>query len=126
MGKSVRRHISAVVLMVASTIACVTVMAWPAPDLSGQWDLEFAFDDAADAGGGIDCTFTQTAERLTGNCMAEALSGEVKGRRVTWQMKAGQTKETIAFTGTVNDAGTSISGKFSMPGKGGSFTATKR
>ena len=114
------------ILMVAAVIACTTLVASLALDISGNWDLEFTFDDSRNTGGGIDCTFSQSGERLTGNCMTESLSGEVKEQRVTWQMKAGQTKEAIIFTGTVNEAGTSISGRFSMPDKGGSFTASKR
>src|SRR5437016_9082217 len=109
-----RCHVGAVVLIAVASMACAAVMALPALDLSGNWELEFAFDDDTNGGGGIDCTFTQASERLTGNCMTAALTGEVKGARVTWEMKAGQTKETIAFAGTVNEAGTSIKGRFSM------------
>jgi len=114
------------IVLVAAAMACTTLVASLALDVSGNWDLEFTFDDSRNGGGGIDCTFRQSGERLTGSCMTESLSGEVKEQRVTWQMKAGQTKETIAFTGTANEAGTSISGRFSMPDKRGSFTATKR
>jgi hypothetical protein len=63
---------------------------------------------------------------LTGNCQEIPLTGEVKGTHVTWQIRAGQTQDIITYTGTMNESGTSINGRFSMAGKGGRFTASKQ
>ena len=106
--------------------ALALVVAAASPDLSGKWEIEATFDDPALSGGGFDCAFKQEGEHLAGNCMGVPLTGEVKGTRVSWQMKAGQTQDTISYTATSNDAGTGLSGRFSVAGKGGSFTASKQ
>jgi hypothetical protein len=105
----------------------VVVLA-AAPDLTGQWSLEANFDDSNTPGGGFDCAFKQEGEQLTGTCAdgAAPVTGELKGQNVTWKMKAGVTRETITYTGLVDDAGTSMKGRFTMADKGGSFTASKR
>jgi len=97
-----------------------------APNLSGRWEIDANFDDPSLSGGGFDCVFKQEGDRLTGSCQEIPLSGEVKGTHVSWQIRAGQTQDTITYTGTMNDSGTSINGRFSMPGKGGRFTASKQ
>jgi len=97
-----------------------------AANLSGTWEIDANFDDPSLSGGGFDCAFKQEGDRLTGSCQDIPLAGEVKGTNVTWQIRAGQTQDTITYTGTVNESGTSINGRFSMPGKGGRFTASKR
>jgi hypothetical protein len=97
-----------------------------APDLSGTWEIEANFDDPSLSGGGFDCVFKQEGDRLTGSCQEIPLTGEVKGTNVTWQIRAGQTQDTITYTGTISESGTSINGRFSMSGKGGRFTAAKR
>ena len=106
--------------------ALALVMAAAASDLSGKWEIEATFDDNTLSGGGFDCAFKQEGERLTGNCMGVSLAGEAKGTRVSWQIKAGQTQETITYTGAVNDTGTIINGRFSMADKGGRFTGSKQ
>ena len=111
-------------LAMVATLALVAAAG--AANVSGSWEVEATFDDSSLAGGGFDCTFKQDGERLTGNCMSISLTGEVKGPRITWQIKAGQTQETITYTGEVNEVGTSIDGRFSMVDKGGRFTASKR
>ena len=105
----------------------VVVLA-AALDLAGKWEVEFTLDDSSLAGGGFDCSFKQDGEQLTGACAdgAAAVTGELKGQNVTWKMKAGVTQETITFAGTVDDAGTTMKGRFAMPDKGGSFTASKQ
>jgi len=104
----------------------VVVLA-AALDLTGKWDVEFIFDDRGLGDGGFDCALKQDAEQLTGTCSdgTAPVTGELKGQNVSWRMKAGVTQETITFTGIVNEAGTSMKGRFSMPGKGGSFVAAK-
>jgi hypothetical protein len=108
-------------------VAALAIMvAAASPDLSGKWEIEATFDDPTVSGGGFDCAFKQEGERLTGNCMGTPLAGEVKGTHVSWQIKAGQTQETITYTGAVNDPGTIVNGRFSMADKGGRFTGTKQ
>ena len=97
-----------------------------AANLSGTWQIDADFDDASLSGGGFDCVFKQAGDRLTGSCQEIPLTGEVKGTSVTWQIRAGQTQDTITYTGTMNESGTSIKGRFSMPGKGGRFIASKQ
>lgn len=90
-------------------------------DLTGNWEVEANFDDGGLGGGGFDCVFKQDAEQLTGTCSGgEApLTGEVKGQTVRWKVAV------ATYTGTVNEAGTSIEGRFLAEGKGGSFYASK-
>jgi hypothetical protein len=105
----------------------VVVLA-AAVDLTGKWEVESNFDDSSIPGGGFDCSFKQDGEELTGNCSdgTAPVTGELKGQNVTWKMKAGVTQETITFTGTVDDAGTTIKGRFTMADKGGRFAASKQ
>lgn len=90
-------------------------------DLTGNWEVEANFDDSSLSGGGFDCAFTQDGEQLTGTCSGGSaqLTGELKGQNVSWKMK------TVTYTGTVNETGTSMRGRFTIDGKGGSFTALK-
>jgi hypothetical protein len=90
-------------------------------DLTGKWEVEANFDDSSLSGGGFDCAFKQDGEQLTGTCSdgTAQLTGELKGQNVSWKMKA------VTYTGTVNETGTSIKGRFTIDGKGGSFTALK-
>jgi len=90
-------------------------------DLTGKWEVEASFDDSSLSGGGFDCTFKQDGEQLTGTCSegSAQLAGELKGQSVSWTMKE------VTYTGTVNETGTSIKGRFTIAGKGGSFTAMK-
>jgi hypothetical protein len=97
-----------------------------AANLSGTWEIDANFDDPSLSGGGFDCVFEQEGDRLTGSCQDIPLAGEVKEVNVKWQIRAGQTQDVITYTGTVNESGTSINGRFSMPGKGGRFTASKQ
>jgi hypothetical protein len=97
-----------------------------AANLSGTWEIDADFDDASLSGGGFDCVFKQEGDRLTGSCQDIPLTGEVREANVKWQIRAGQTQDVITYTGTVNDSGTRINGRFSMAGKGGRFTASKQ
>jgi hypothetical protein len=103
-----------------------TLLSPAAADLSGTWGIEAEFDDPSLSGGGFDCVFKQTGDRLTGSCQEIPLSGEVKGTNVAWRIKAGQTQDIITYTGAMNESGTFIKGRFSMTGKGGRFTASKQ
>ena len=108
-------------------LALVLLVA--APDLTGTWEVESNFDDSSLSGGGFDCVLKQDGEQLTGNCSAgtAALTGEVKGQNVAWRLKgAGNASEAVTFTGTVDEAGTSMKGRFTIAGKSGRFTALKQ
>jgi hypothetical protein len=125
---------NALVLALLPTLACVQLTgAWRdssphrlAPNLSGTWEIDADFDDPSLSGGGFDCVFKQEGDRLTGSCQDIPLTGEVKEANVKWQIRAGQTEDVITYTGTVNESGTRINGRFSMAGKGGRFTASKQ
>jgi len=90
-------------------------------DLTGKWEVEANFDDSSLSGGGFDCAFRQDGEQSTGTCSdgTAQLTGELKGQNVRWEMNA------VTYTGTVNETGTSIKGRFTIAGKGGSFAALK-
>jgi hypothetical protein len=114
-------------LVVAAVfVGLALVVALAATDLTGDWVVDFAFDDASLAGGGIDCTFKQNAEQVTGDCGAGAVTGELKGRTITWRLRAGNPRVTTTFTGTVDEAGRSMKGRFTRADKGGTFTAARQ
>jgi hypothetical protein len=105
-------------------LAFVAVIA--ASDLTGDWVVDFTFDDASLRGGGIDCTFKQNAEQLAGDCGQGAVTGELKGQNITWRLRSGNPRVTTTFTGTVDEAGRSMKGRFIRAGKGGRFSASKQ
>ena len=111
-------------VVTASCLVLTLVLA--AADVSGVWGMEANFDDGNLSGGGYDCSFKQDDERLTGNCMGIAIAGEVKGRQVSWRMKAGQTDDIVTFTATLSEDGRSLNGRFSVAGKGGRIAGTKQ
>jgi hypothetical protein len=115
-------------LCLALFTGLAVVLLAAALDVTGKWEVESTFDDSSLSGGGFDCSFKQDGEQLTGDCSdgAAPVTGELKGQNVTWKMKARVTQETITFAGTVDDAGRTMKGRFAMPGKGGSFTASKQ
>jgi hypothetical protein len=100
-----------------------------ATDVTGKWEIEATFDDTSLAGGGFDCAFKQDGVRLSGSCSAGTapVTGEVNGSDILWRLRgAGNPPETTTFTGTVNDSDTSMKGRFTIGGKGGSFTGVKQ
>ncbi len=114
-------------LMVAALFAGFALaVVLAASDLSGSWVVDFTFDDASMAGGGIDCTFKQNDEQVTGDCGQGAVTGELKGRNITWRLRSGNPRVTTTFTGTVDDAARSMKGRFTRADKGGTFTASKQ
>jgi len=90
-------------------------------DLTGNWEVEANFDDSSLSAGGFDCALKQDGEQLTGTCSGGSaqLTGELKGQNVSWKMKE------VTYVGTVNETGTSMRGRFTINGQGGSFTALK-
>jgi hypothetical protein len=108
-------------------LALVAVAA--ASDVTGNWEVDATFDDSTISGGGFDCAFKQDGEQLTGACSGGTapLTGEVKGQNITWRLRgAGNPAEATTFTGTVDQAGTGIKGRFTIADKGGRFTASKQ
>jgi hypothetical protein len=108
--------------------AFAIVAALGAADISGTWEVEATFDDSKLAGGGFDCLFKQVADKLTGNCSdgTASVAGDVAGQSITWRLSAAAgTSVTTTFTGTLNDAGTRIEGRFQRGDQGGRFIAAK-
>ena len=95
-------------------------------DVTGRWALNAGFDDDRLGGGEFDCTFKQNGEQLTGDCSGRALTGEVKGQDARWQLQVGNPPQTTTYTGTVDEAGTTIKGTFTLGGNSGHFTASKQ
>ena len=113
-------------LGIAALVGLAFVVLVAASDVSGRWDLDVKFDDSSVQGGGIDCVFKQDGEQLTGNCAgAVPLTGAIKGQNISWQTQGWSEEVTIAYSGIVDETGTSIKGSFTIGGKGGSFTALK-
>jgi hypothetical protein len=77
-------------------------------DMTGTWALDATFDDPGLGGGEADCTFKQSGEQLMGNCNGTALTGEVTGQHVRWQLQVGRPPQTTIYTGTVDNAGTKV------------------
>jgi hypothetical protein len=99
-----------------------------APDLTGAWQLEF-IPDFSGHPSTHDCTFTQEGQRLTIGCDGQKMTGEVKGRNVTFQHKAGKQDELNAvYRGTVDEKGTTIKGVWQLtPGnQEGRFEARRQ
>jgi hypothetical protein len=106
-------------------LAVVALVA--AADMTGNWEVEAAFEDSSVEGGGFDCVFKQQGEQLTGTCSGgtASVTGEVKGQNVSWH-RQGADSDALTFTGTVDEAGTAIKGHFTIAGKGGQFRAVKQ
>jgi hypothetical protein len=113
-------------------LTCLTlVVVSAASDITGTWEVDASFDDSSLQAGGFDCVFKQDGERLTGKCSGGTaeVAGEVKGQNVSWRLaRAGTSPETptLTFTGTLDQAATSMNGRFTIGDKGGSFTAVKQ
>jgi hypothetical protein len=115
-------------LGVALFPALAFVVLVAAADITGNWEVEATFDDSSVAGGGFDCAFKQQGEQLTGNCSGgtASVTGEVKGQNVSWRLQRAANSDALTFTGTVDEAGTVIKGRFTIAGKGGQFSAVKQ
>jgi hypothetical protein len=116
-------------LMVAALFAGLALVALAgASDVTGIWEVDASFDDVRMAGGGFDCAFKQSGDQLTGACSdgSAPLTGEVKGQTATWRISAGNPPQTTTFTGTIDEAGRSMKGRFTTGQTGGTFTASKQ
>jgi len=108
--------------------AFLGVALYAAVDVSGTWEIDANFDDGNLGGAGFDCVVKQAADHLTGRCSggSASLTGEIDGQTMTWRVSNGEQPPAVTtFTGTLNAAGTSVQGRFTAGGKGGTFSATK-
>jgi len=97
-------------------------------DVTGVWSVEFK-RDAHDYFSTGTCTFKQNDRKLTGDCgsesMANVLSGEVNGQRVTWRFKSGFDGSIHAeFSGELDDEATTIRGGWHFVDSSDGATAT--
>ena len=113
-------------LSVLLLIGLAPLVLAAAADITGTWTVTANFDDNRVEGGEFDCTFKQTGDQLTGHCSERPLTGEVKGQDARWQLQVGNPPQTTTYTGTVNDAGTRMTGTFTLAGKDGHFSASKQ
>jgi hypothetical protein len=115
-------------LLLTTFVVAVAAPVVPAhADISAHWELHANFDDRSIPGASADCTFRQESERLSGRCEDATLIGEVKGETVTWTLTLARTRDTMTFTGRLDDDDTVIVGRFSYAGMGdGSFLAVRR
>jgi len=109
------------------TASAVVLLSVPVhADLSARWELHANFDDRRIPGALGDCVFKQEGQRLSGRCEDAVLSGEIKGEMVTFRLIPAGTRDSVTFTGMLDDDDTVIVGRFAYPGKGrGSFLAMK-
>jgi hypothetical protein len=112
------------------TVSAIAIVVFVgASDLSGSWEVDVRFDDPAVEGGQVDCAIKQDGEQLTGTCSdgTARLTGDVRGRDIRWRIGSHDTSTASGhtFTGTVDESGTRIKGRFSAGGKDGTFSALK-
>jgi hypothetical protein len=118
----------------------LSAVSLSARDVSGGWKIQGAFDDVArsrdmNERADLVCTFKQTDDRLTGNCGPDAdsgvtVAGDVQGQTVVWRFEVAldpdSPKQITTFTGTLDDAGLTMKGTFTIAALRGTFTATKQ
>lgn len=107
-----------------------------AADVSGAWKVAIS---VADMTFHSNCTFTQAAGALTGSCISadpapdgadapkpSAITGAVDGQNVKfgYDISFGDMMLHLDYTGTLS-SDTAMSGKLSVAGMDGDFTATK-
>src|SRR5215510_13540470 len=112
----------------ALAAAFLGVTLYAAADVSGTWEVEGTFDDGIEAGG-FDCVIKQAAEKLTGDCSGGSapLAGEVDGQKVVWRVGHSDNSSGVTtFSGTVDEPGRVIEGRFTAGSNGGSFRAGKQ
>ena len=81
-----------------------------AADLTGTWKLEFKPDFSGQPAT-HDCAFQQKGQKLTIDCEGAKMTGQVKGRNVTFQHKTGKQNEvTAVYKGTLDEKGTTLTG----------------
>ena len=98
-------------------------------DVSGVWSLEMRWSGNDNVSTGV-CTLKQGDGKLTGKCQENStISGEVRDRQLTWNVDVNENdqKGRMTFEGTLDDAGTTITGKCAIPdGPTGTFIMKKK
>jgi hypothetical protein len=109
--------------------AVALVVLAAASNVTGTWDVKITFDDGTIAGGNFYCAFVQKGESITGRCSdaSSEVIGEVKDQDISWrlQMRGGPPSSATTFTGTVDDSGNLMTGRFTAADKSGRFDAKK-
>jgi hypothetical protein len=100
--------------------ALLAFLTLAAGDMTGVWTLELKPDFSGNPDS-IACGFRQDGDMLTGRCGAgAAITGEVKGRAVTFYTKTGPRDEiTVTFSGNLDERATTITGAWHFVGDDG-------
>jgi len=115
----------------ATLLMCLALASFTSfsADVSGVWTLEMRWSGSDNVSTGV-CTLKQDNARLTGKCQENStVTGEVRGRQLTWTVDVNENgqKGRMTFDGTLDEAGTTISGKCAIPGgPTGTFTMKKQ
>ena len=100
-----------------------------AADLTGTWTLEFK-PDFSGHDHAVDCQFSQDHQKLTIDCDGQAMTGQVDGRTVTFEHKAGLKQElTATYKATLDEGGAFLKGTWHLSApenRDGSFEARKQ
>jgi hypothetical protein len=118
-------------------ILCVPVAA---ADVSGDWQVDGAFDDASrsrGAVGGVDlvCRLKQDADKLTGRCGPDldsgaSVSGNVEGPNIAWQfeiaLQPDGPRHAVTFKATLDDGAATMHGTFAVAEFEGRFSAKRQ
>jgi hypothetical protein len=128
------------VRMLIVLLTVLTVPLRPA-DVSGEWSIQGTFDAPSVARGmpphaDLVCTFERNAETLKGTCRPAdgpggvPVEGRVEGQHVEWHFdiatERNGKKQTVTYTGVMNDGATSMKGTVAIGEIRGEFTAEKQ
>jgi hypothetical protein len=111
----VRNHAAAHSVVCVAFAALLAVVAAPvvlsAADISGVWTMVLD-PDFNGKPGQMRCAFAQEGQKLKAECGRDIpIYGEVNGQTMTLQMPQGDREDlAITMTGTIDAAGTSITG----------------
>ena len=114
-------------ILLAALATCALGMPAFAADISGSWTLT---GDVVGNAISMKCAFTQKGATFSGTCTggdgAAQTTGSVADNKVTFQhtVTRGQAYD-LTYTGTLDAAGTAISGDIAVAGVSGTFSATK-
>jgi hypothetical protein len=103
-------------------------------DVSGVWHVDGYFDVDHNVRVDLTCTFKQDDQKMIGSCTGRkdgtttvTARGTVSELEVDWTFdfdSSGQ-KYTMTLTGTLDEAGTTMTGRLAAAGQDGPFTAQK-
>ena len=96
-----------------------------APGFGGTWSFN---GDIVGNAVDLKCTFKREGEKISGTCSYSnagdgPAEGNVSGNKVTFQNQAGGYD--LTYTGTLDEAGTSMKGEIAVAGVTGQFSGTK-